>query len=527
MAKTDRFRSIHAHGFVRVGACTPVATVGDPAANAAATIALARRGHDAGADLLVFPELNITSYAIDDLHLQDAQLAATGAALAEIVTATAGLSPILLVGAALVHNARLYNCAVAIARGRVLGVVPKLFLPNYREYYEKRWFASGAGLTGLTITVAGQEVPFGADLIFAASDLPDFVFHAEICEDYWAAIPPSTYGALAGALVCCNLSASNSVIGKARERAMLSAAQSARAMCGYVFSATGAGESTTDLAWDGQGTVHELGELIAASARFDDTDELLLADVDLGRIVRDADAGCLDRTDQGRLGDREDGQVLRVLAQPLGHGHDRVGDLLDRRREPELLELLDVLIGILRRVVREKTHRTTAVAERLDEPFGPWKQVIAQVDRAIQVEHVRAVQARRRAQLHVQVCAHAPPLRCARHAHTAPTTSLISLRHFTGARPAGKSVPGATCALDRMDRAAALSRPLFAPVRSPTRPSGWDVRGGSCQPPGQPCMFRPADVLLRMEVCSASASNVAGVGQISVLLGGDLRWTFH
>ncbi|MES2755707.1 MAG: NAD(+) synthase [Pseudomonadota bacterium] len=284
MAERDAFYSIHTHGFVRVGACTPVATVGDPAANAAATIALAQAGHEAGADLLVFPELNVSSYAIDDLHLQDALIAATQAALADIVAASAKLSPVLLVGAALPHTSRLYNCAVIIARGRVLGVVPKTFLPNYREYYEKRWFASGAGLTGLAITVAGQAAPFGTDLIFAADDLPDFVFHAEICEDYWAPTPPSTLGALAGALICCNLSASNIVIGKARERAMLSSAQSARATCAYVFSAAGPGESTTDLAWDGQGTVHELGELIAESARFESDPELLIADVDVGRL---------------------------------------------------------------------------------------------------------------------------------------------------------------------------------------------------------------------------------------------------
>ena len=145
MAKSDRFHSLHAHGFVRVGACTPRATVGDPAANAAATIALAQQGHDAGADLLVYPELNLTSYAIDDLHLQDALIAATHAALAEVVAASAKLNPLLLVGAALPRNGRLYNCAVAIHRGRILGVVPKIFLPNYREYYEKRWFASGGG----------------------------------------------------------------------------------------------------------------------------------------------------------------------------------------------------------------------------------------------------------------------------------------------------------------------------------------------------------------------------------------------
>lgn len=278
------FHSIHSHGLLRVGACTPPAHVGDPAAGARAAIELARQGHDAGADLLVFPELNLTAYAIDDLHLQDALCDATEAALAAVVAASAELRPVLLLGAALRRNGRLYNCAVAVSRGRVLGVVPKTYLPNYREYYEKRWFAPGVGLTGLTMTLAGQEVPFGTDLIFAATDLPDFVFHAEICEDFWSPLPPSTAGAMAGALVLCNLSASNIVIGKARDREMLCASQSARTVSAYIYAAAGIGESTTDLAWDGQGSVHELGELLVQSDRFDQSSGIAYADVDLERL---------------------------------------------------------------------------------------------------------------------------------------------------------------------------------------------------------------------------------------------------
>ena len=278
------FYSHHAQGFVRVGACTPIATVGDAAANAAETIELARRGHDEGCDLLVFPELSLSSYAIDDLHLQDAQCAAVEDALAQVAAATTDLRPLLLVGAALRRNGRLYNCAVAVHRGRILGVVPKTFLPNYREYYEKRWFASGGGLTGLDIAVAGATAPFGTDLIFAADDLPDFVVHAEICEDFWSPTPPSTDGALAGATILANLSASNIVIGKARERALLCASQSARTASAYIYSASGPGESTTDLAWDGQGAVFELGELLAEGSRFDLTNEIVVADIDVQRL---------------------------------------------------------------------------------------------------------------------------------------------------------------------------------------------------------------------------------------------------
>ena len=287
MSETHPFHAIETHGLVRVAAATPVGTVGDAAANADATIALARQADARGVDLVVFPELNITSYAIDDLHLQTAQHHATEAALGAVAAATATLRPVLLVGAALPRNGRLYNCAVVLARGRILGVVPKTFLPNYREYYEKRWFASGAGHDGAQITVAGQRAPFGPDLLFAASDVEHFVFHAEICEDYWAPTPPSTAGALAGALICCNLSASNIVVGKARERAMLSAAQSARAVCAYVYAAAGPGESTTEVAWDGQGMIHELGELLAESTRFGHDPELLVCDVDAERIEQE------------------------------------------------------------------------------------------------------------------------------------------------------------------------------------------------------------------------------------------------
>ncbi|MCP3735495.1 NAD(+) synthase [Sphingomonas sp. RP10(2022)] len=284
---THPFRSIHRHQMVRVAAATPLASVGDIAANVAATVAMARDADARGVDCVVFPELNLTSYAIDDLHLQSAQQQASMAAVIEVAQATAAFAPLLLVGAALVRNGRLYNTAVALHRGRILGVVPKSFLPNYREYYEKRWFAPGAGLTGLTIRLGDEDVPFGTDLIFAADDLPGFVVHAEICEDYWAPTPPSTAGALAGALVCCNLSASNIVIGKARERMLLAAAQSARGTCAYVYSAAGPGESTTDLAWDGQGLIYELGELLAESHRFAPEPELVVADIDLERLMQE------------------------------------------------------------------------------------------------------------------------------------------------------------------------------------------------------------------------------------------------
>lgn len=278
------FYAIHTHGLARVAAATPLVAVADPARNAEGIIALARRAHEDGVDVVVYPELCVSSYAIDDLHLQDALLDAVEAAIASICAQTADLGPLLLIGAPLRRRGRLYNTALVISHGRILGVQPKTFLPNYREYYEKRWFAPGAGVTGLDIAVAGQTVPFGTDLIFAATDLPDLVIGIDICEDYWAPIPPSSYAAMAGATLLCNLSASNITVGRSADRAMLSSAQSARAMAVYVYSAAGEGESTTDLAWDGQGTVHELGHLLVESERFAAEPQLVVADVDLARV---------------------------------------------------------------------------------------------------------------------------------------------------------------------------------------------------------------------------------------------------
>jgi len=243
-----------------------------------------RDGDTRNVDLMLFPELGLSAYAIDDLLLQDALLDAVEAAVARIVEASRDLRPVCIVGAPLRRNQRLYNCAVVFARGRILGVVPKSFLPNYREYYENRWFAPGAGVTGLEIRLGGEDVPFGTDIYFGASDLPDFTFHAEICEDFWVATPPSAIGALAGALILCNLSASNVLIGKADERAHLCASQSVRCIAAYAFAAAGPGESTTDLAWDGQATIHEMGTLLAQTERFAASGQIAVADVDVERL---------------------------------------------------------------------------------------------------------------------------------------------------------------------------------------------------------------------------------------------------
>ncbi len=275
------FRSLYRHGFARVAACTTRCSLADPGANAATILDMARYCHGQGAALAVFPELGVSGYAISDLLQQVALLDAVEAAIDELISASATLMPLLLVGAPLRHQGALYNCALAIHRGRLLGVVPKIHLPNYREFYEARHFVSGDGQVGGTILAAGRHVPFGTDLLFAAKDRRDFVIHAEICEDIWVPNPPSGEAAVAGATVLANLSASNITIGKADTRRLLCQSQSARCLAAYLYAAAGAGESTTDLAWDGQASIFENGAILAETERFPEDGQAAIADIDL------------------------------------------------------------------------------------------------------------------------------------------------------------------------------------------------------------------------------------------------------
>ena len=283
MGVTFDFHSLYSHDFLRLAAAVPKVCTADPAANLAETLKLARQAHERHAGLVAYPELGLSAYAIDDLLLQDALLEAVEAAIGELVEASRDLFPVLVVGAPLRVAGRLYNAAVAVHRGRVLGVVPKTYLPNYREFYERRHFTSGAGVVGQTLSLAGQDAPFGTDLIFRSAGSVGFGFHIEICEDVWVPAPPSTLGALAGAEVLVNLSASNITIGKAETRRLLCASQSARTLSAYVYTAAGPGESTTDLAWDGQAGVFECGDNLGETPRFIG-DVAIYADVDLGRI---------------------------------------------------------------------------------------------------------------------------------------------------------------------------------------------------------------------------------------------------
>ncbi|HYM73428.1 MAG TPA: NAD(+) synthase [Stellaceae bacterium] len=278
------FFSPYRHQFARVGACVPLVAVADPAKNGDQVAALIASGDEQGIGLLLFPELCLSAYAIDDLLFQDALLDTVAAQIGRLVELSRKRMPVIVVGAPLRWRGRLYNCAVAIHRGQVLGVVPKIFLPNYREFYERRHFTSGEAVQGAVMRLAGQEAPFGTDLVFAANGQAGFTFHIEICEDLWVPQPPSAAGAAAGAEVLLNLSASNITIGKAQMRRLLCASQSARCIAAYAYSAAGAGESTTDLAWDGQAGIFEIGEPLAETERFSAVPEIAVADIDLGRI---------------------------------------------------------------------------------------------------------------------------------------------------------------------------------------------------------------------------------------------------
>src|SRR5205814_1245252 len=222
-----------------------------------------------------------------DLFHQDALLEATRTAVGKLVKESETLTPVLIVGAPLQFDGKLFNCAVVIHRGRVLGITPKTYLPNYREFYEKRQFTSGRYAISREVRFLGSQIPFGNDLVFEAVNLSGFKLHVEICEDVWTPIPPSTYAALAGATVLANLSASNITIGKAEYRRLLAASQSARTIAGYIYTAAGLGESTTDLAWDGQAAIFENGDLLAQAERFAEGEELITADLDLDRISSD------------------------------------------------------------------------------------------------------------------------------------------------------------------------------------------------------------------------------------------------
>ena len=301
------FFNLYRHGFARVAVATPIVRIGDPAHNLGGTVELMQQAAREKAVLAVFPELGLTAYTLDDLFHQQTVIEAAEAALAELMRRTAKLPIAALIGLPVAVNGLLYNCAALVCRGRLVGVVPKTYLPNYREFYEERYFTPGDAATCTEVRLAGQQAPFGTGLVFRWTERPDFVLHVEICEDLWVPTPPSSFAALAGATVMANLSASNIVVGKEGYRKQLVSNQSARCLSAYLYSAAGLGESTTDLAWDGHAIIYENGNLVVESRRWAAEPQLACADVDLGRLLA-------DRMRQNTFGDaalRHGGNVRR------------------------------------------------------------------------------------------------------------------------------------------------------------------------------------------------------------------------
>ncbi|HPC74168.1 MAG TPA: NAD(+) synthase, partial [Syntrophales bacterium] len=282
------FFNLYHHGFIRAAVCVPDVRVSDTAFNAEKTVQMARKAAAGHAVFALFPELGISAYSNEDLFHQDALLQGVREAIESVIVKTKSLPLILVIGAPLQVQGRLFNCGIVLYRGKILGVAVKSYLPNYREFYEGRQFSPSAEVPSDTIELCGQEgIPFGADLLFQVKNIKNFKFYIELCEDLWVPVPPSSYAALSGATLIGNLSASNVTIGKSEYRHSLAAGQSGRCVTAYLYAASGPGESTTDLAWDGQAMIYENGTLLAESERFSMEPQILFADIDLDRLTQD------------------------------------------------------------------------------------------------------------------------------------------------------------------------------------------------------------------------------------------------
>jgi NAD+ synthase (glutamine-hydrolysing) len=276
------------HGFLRVGAAVPSLRVGDCASNADRIVGLLSRAEREGVAVLVFPELALTGYTCADLFHQGTLQKGAMDGLARVVAASAtGFSGVAIIGLPLAVDDQIFNCAAVLHRGRILGLIPKSFIPNYKEFYEDRWFAAAATARSRHVVVHGETIPFGTDQLFDVTNIDGLLVGVEICEDLWVPIPPSSIQALRGATVLVNLSASNEVIGKANYRRQLVMNQSGRCMAAYVYASCGIWESTTDVVFGGHCLIAENGTLLAESQRFQREETLLLADVDLDRLRAD------------------------------------------------------------------------------------------------------------------------------------------------------------------------------------------------------------------------------------------------
>jgi NAD+ synthase (glutamine-hydrolysing) len=326
---TSSFRSPDT-GFARIAAAVPPVRVADTDFNRAETLALWQRAHDEGAAAVFFPELGLSAYTAGDLHMDQHLLDRARAALVWLLEqgGALGLAPLAVVGLPLAVHPGVYNVAAVLQRDRLLGIVPKAYLPNYREFYEKRQFREGRHvLPGSTVDWAGKPIPFGTDLLFAATDEAGLVIGVEICEDGWVQLPPHAFQVSAGATVIGNLSGSNFVLGKGETRHQLGWAASGPGMCAYVYTAAGPGESSSDLAFDAHALIYDRGECLAESTRFARGAQLVTADVDLAAIAR-------QRRVTGSFGDCAESNRRAFRTQPFAFHRPASFSPLRRHVEP-------------------------------------------------------------------------------------------------------------------------------------------------------------------------------------------------
>ncbi|MDO4530694.1 MAG: nitrilase-related carbon-nitrogen hydrolase, partial [Bacillota bacterium] len=274
-------------GYVKVGAAVPRLKLADCIYNKEQLVEMAKDAAAQGVRVLTFPELCITGYTCADLFMQRPLLVAAEKAIKKFAEETKDLDVFLAVGAPVMLDSQQFNCAVAIYKGEILGLVPKTHLPNYSEFAEERWFSSADDLLVERIRYAGQDVPLGSDLLFAADGIPDLKIGIEICEDLWVPIPPSSYQSLYGATLLLNLSASNELSGKADYRRQLVTAHSSRCMAAYVYVSAGIGESTQDAVFGGHSMICENGEIFAETERFAQKNQMVYADIDLDILSND------------------------------------------------------------------------------------------------------------------------------------------------------------------------------------------------------------------------------------------------
>ncbi len=285
------------YGFIKAGFAVPQLSIGNPDSNAAKIIQLIRQASSSGIKIIVFPELSITSYTSQDLFGNVSLLENSIKALISIAENTKFENILSVVGLPVMWGNSLYNCAAAVCRGEILGLVPKSYIPNYKEFYESRWFTSGKDIKGCSITIGGKEVPFGTDILLRDTTYAGITVGIEICEDLWVPNPPSSTLATCGAVIICNLSASNGLVGKNDYRKSLISSQSARTVSGYIYASSGISESTTDAVFDGAGFIYENGIPLCESELYSFEDQIVHSDIDIERLL-------LDRTRTGTFDTR-------------------------------------------------------------------------------------------------------------------------------------------------------------------------------------------------------------------------------